>query len=246
MRIVCPPEEKRVSKSPKTGFWIVPLALAVVSFLAYAVFPYLTLDPRHSRIPPPPEHVAYYAVLVLHIACGAIAMATGTLLIWTGSSGRFIALHRILGRIYIFCGVLPASVMAVGLSAMSPFGPILITSNLTLTTLWLIATIAGYRMIRSGRVLEHRRWMLRSYVLTLSIITNRLWLPLAAMVLAPRLATTFHGDEALMWQIIPGISGWLGWVLPLMVAEWSIVDRVGPVSTAFSRQTTQAAIGLEA
>jgi hypothetical protein len=62
--------------------------------------------------------------------------------------------------------------------------------------------------------------MTRSVVLTLSIITNRVWAVVWVITLSPQLATTFGGNEASMIQAIAGLSGWLGWVLPLVVAEW--------------------------
>jgi hypothetical protein len=79
-------------------------------------------------------------------------------------------------------------------------------------------------MARQYRVAEHRRWMIRSVTLTLSIITNRIWAVMAFLVLSPQLATTFGGNEMLMVQTIAGLSGWLGWVLPLLVVEWWLVE----------------------
>jgi len=61
-------------------------------------------------------------------------------------------------------------------------------------------------------------------VLTLSIITNRMWAVVWVITLVPQLQTTFGGNEALMIQSIAGLSGWLGWVLPLLVAEWWLSD----------------------
>jgi hypothetical protein len=70
--------------------------------------------------------------------------------------------------------------------------------------------------------------MTRSFALTMSIITNRVWAVIFTIVLAPQLSTTFGGNEALMIQTIAGLSGWLGWVLPLLAAEWWLVERVQP------------------
>ena len=67
--------------------------------------------------------------------------------------------------------------------------------------------------------------MIRSVVLTLSIITNRIWAVVWVIVLVPQLQTTFGGNEALMVQAIAGLSGWLGWVLPLLVTEWCLDAR---------------------
>jgi len=45
------------------------------------------------------------------------------------------------------------------------------------------------------------------------------------LALVPQLQTTFGGNEALMIQSIAGLSGWLGWVLPLLVTEWWLDAR---------------------
>ena len=67
--------------------------------------------------------------------------------------------------------------------------------------------------------------MTRSVVLTMSVITNRIWAVIVSIILVPQLPTTFGGNEAWMVQTIAGLSGWLGWVVPLLVAEWWIVER---------------------
>ena len=45
----------------------------------------------------------------------------------------------------------------------------------------------GLRMARQRRLVEHRRWMIRSFALTMSIITNRVWAVIATIVLMPQL-----------------------------------------------------------
>ena len=51
------------------------------------------------------------------------------------------------------------------------------------------------------------------------------------LTLSPQLATTFGGNEALMVQTIAGLSGWLGWVLPLLITEWWLDARREPTRT---------------
>lgn len=67
--------------------------------------------------------------------------------------------------------------------------------------------------------------MLRSVVLTLSIITNRVWIVVWMALLMPRPSTTFGGNEGAMWQVIGGLTGWLGWLLPLAGIEWWLSVR---------------------
>jgi hypothetical protein len=202
-----------------------PLLVAVaVAFIAFALPPYLTLDVSRSRIAPPADFPAYYPLLVAHVVFASVAMATACLQLSTWLR-RHPAAHRAAGRIYIFGGVLPAGVAGLVIGAVSPFGPTIRVSNVLLAILWLTCTTVGFRMARQYRVAEHRRWMIRSVTLTLSIITNRVWAVVAYIVLSPQLSTTFGGNEVLMVHTIAGLSGWLGWVLPLLVVEWWLVER---------------------
>jgi hypothetical protein len=89
-----------------------------------------------------------------------------------------------------------------------------------LATLWLITTLTGWRMARRRRFAEHRRWMIRSFALTLSIMLNRVLGVALLLILSPQLNSTFHGDEELLTQTIAGIGTWLGWTLSLLTAEW--------------------------
>lgn len=54
--------------------WVAPLALLTVIFIAYAVPPYLSLDPAQARIQPMPSHSSYYPLLVTHILLGSAAL----------------------------------------------------------------------------------------------------------------------------------------------------------------------------
>jgi uncharacterized membrane protein YozB (DUF420 family) len=206
--------------------WPALLVLLTVIFIALALPPYLTFDASRSRIPPPADIPAYYPLLVMHIGFASIAMLAGSLQIWTGLQRRYLTAHRLIGRVYVFAGVLPAGIVGRAIGSISPFGPVLRASNIVLATLWLTCTVIGFRMGRRRRFEQHRRWMIRSFVLTLSIITNRVWAAIFASALAPQLFTTFGGNELLLVQTIAGLSGWLGWVLPLLVVEWWLLERV--------------------
>jgi len=200
------------------------LLLLVVAFIGFSLPPYLTLDPARSRIAPPPDLPAYYPLLVAHVLFASVAMLTACLQVWTRLREHRPRLHRRLGRVYVFAGVVPAGLAGLAIGAVSPFGPTLRASNVLLALLWLGCTLEGFRMGRRGRSAAHRRWMIRSFALTLSVITNRFWGAVLFLVLSPQLETTFGGNEALMVQAIAGLSGWLGWVLPLLAAEWWLVE----------------------
>lgn len=195
------------------------MLVLVVAFVAFSLPPYVTGDPARSRVPIGPDVAGYYPMLVAHVIFGSIAILTCCVQVWPWFRARFPEVHRRIGYTYVFAGVLPAGVLGLIIGAQSPFGPVLAASNVLLAIVWLVVTALGFRAGRAYRLTEHRRWMTRSVVLTLSIITNRVWAVIWVITLSPHLATTFGGNEQLMIQAIAGLSGWLGWVLPLVIAE---------------------------
>ena len=207
--------------------WIAPLVALSIAFVAFSLPPYLSLDRTRSRVPQPDDFAPHYPVLVAHVLFGSVALLTACLQVWPWFRGRYPVAHRIIGRLYVFGGVLPAGVMGFTIGAFSPFGPLARVSNVLLATLWLTFTAAGYWMARQRRYAEHRRWMVRSFALTASIITNRFWGVIAYLVLSPQLETTFGGNEKMLAWTIAGLSTWLGWVLTLLVAEWWLEPRAG-------------------
>ena len=195
--------------------------LLAVAFISYSLPPYLTLDPSRSRVAPPAGVPGYYPALVAHVVFGSIAMITACL--QSGlAAARPSRVHRRLGLLYIFGGVLPAGLLGLTMGAVSPFGPVIGASNVVLAIVWLTVTMTGFRAGRRHSWIEHRRWMTRSVVLTFSVITNRVWTVIWVIVFIPQLDTMFGGNERLMIQTIAGLSGWLGWVVPLVVTEWRL------------------------
>ncbi|MFI7422093.1 DUF2306 domain-containing protein [Nonomuraea sp. NPDC049684] len=200
--------------------WVAPLAVLAIAFVAFSLPPYLSLDPSRSRVPAPDFFPPHFAVLSLHVIFGSIAMISCCLQVWPWFRARHPRAHRMIGRVYVFGGCLPGGLLGLVVSLATPFGPVTRASGVVLALLWLGCTLAGWRMARQRRFVDHRRWMIRSFALTMSIITNRLWGAVFVITLSPQLDTTFHGDQALLAATVGALSAWLGWVLPLLFAEW--------------------------
>ncbi|MGH3735785.1 MAG: DUF2306 domain-containing protein [Micromonosporaceae bacterium] len=206
--------------------WVVPLLMVAALFLALAVPPYLTGDRALSRVPTHDELAWYYPVLVAHIVFGSIALVTGAFQVWPWFRGRFPVAHRWMGRAYFFAGVFPAGVGGLLIAPLSSTGLASQFANTTMAVLWLPISIAGYRMARQRRYVEHRRWMLRSYALTTAIVFNRLWGTMMLILFAPHLFDAPEtaggfidaGDHVAMTAI--GIANWLSWIVNLLVVEW--------------------------
>ncbi|MBN6150765.1 DUF2306 domain-containing protein [Xanthomonas sp. AmX2] len=72
---------------------------------------------------------------------------------------------------------------------------------------WLSTALVGLRAIRRGRVPSHWRWMIRSYLVTLALITFRLMMRIPGVM-----------ELASPTEVI-AILLWLRWTLPLLVCE---------------------------
>jgi hypothetical protein len=67
----------------------------------------------------------------------------------------------------------------------------------------------AYLSIRGGHVAAHRRWMIRSYGVTLAAVTLRIYLPLSQAAGIP-------------FGIAYPIISWLCWLPNLGLAEWRL------------------------
>jgi uncharacterized membrane protein YozB (DUF420 family) len=204
--------------------WIGPLMLVAAAFLAFSVPPYLTFDPSLSRLPPPAGNDIYYPLLVAHVLFGTVAMVTACFQIWPAFRARHRRGHRITGRIYVFAGVLPAGLLGFYIGWHTTAGPSVRVANLVGSALWLTVTIIGLRMARQRRYGDHRRWMSRSFALSMSIVLSRMINIAATIVLTPEIDTTFGGSRELMQYSALSIGVWLSPLLLLLLTEW-LLDR---------------------
>lgn len=191
--------------------------VVVAAFLAFSLPPYLTLDPAQSRVPS--TFGLHYPLLIAHVALATVAMVLALVQIGPGIRARWPRVHRRAGRVYV-AAALPAATSGLVIGVATPFGPILAVSNVLLASAWLWFTVNGYLAARRHRYVDHRRHMLRSATLVLSIISNRIWTPVLFVALQPLQGSIFGiDDERFIW-LVAGLGGWLGWTIPLLAVSW--------------------------
>ncbi len=209
------------------------LALIVLAFLAYSLPPYFS---GGTRVPA--TFALHYPLLLGHVMFASVAMVSAVAQIWPGLRRRRPDLHRRVGRVYV-CTAIPAAVCAMVIGAATPFGPILAVSNVLLASLWLWFTVNGYLAGRSRRFAAHRRHMVLSATLALSIITNRIWTPMLFIALHPLQDSVFGGNEEHFLWVIAGIGAWLGWTIPtFLVCRWLTRRPATPSSSVSQLQHT--------
>lgn len=197
-----------------------PLAVLTAAFLAFALPPYLGLDPAQARLPLPHDVPWFYPALVAHIAFGSVALVTATLQVWPWLRRHHPAVHRWSGRAYLALGVVPGGIAVLFVAPFSVSGgPTAHVANTMLGILWLVTAVAGYRAARARRFGEHREWMIRSVALTFSIVANRAWNVVCLALFAPEVFTGGSVDPHTLAQAV-GVSTWLSWVVNLLLAEY--------------------------
>jgi len=202
------------SDSPRPKWLAISLAVVVAAFLAFSLPPYFT---GGTRVPA--TFALHYPLLVGHVMFASAAMLTAAAQIWPGLRIRRPALHRRVGRVYV-CTAIPAAGCAMVIGAATPFGPFLAVSNVFLASLWLWFTINGYLAARQRRFTRHRRHMVLSATLALSIITNRIWTPVLFVSLHPLQDSVFDGNEEHYLWFAAGLGAWLGWTIPVLAVQW--------------------------
>jgi uncharacterized membrane protein YozB (DUF420 family) len=195
--------------------WVGLLALLVAAFLLLTWPNYLSLDHTRAAIPINPDlRRIQYPLLVLHIAFGSVAMITGSLQLWPWLRRRHRAVHRAVGRIYIFGGVGPAAVVAL---IIMPMGALTVLGMVG-TTLWaavgLGAALLGVAAVRRGEHDKHRRLIIYSFAAVMAPITGRLMF-LVLMAVIP-------GAENMVGSIGAFGGFWLGWMVNLAIAYWRL------------------------
>jgi len=186
--------------------WRAIVLLLIVEISIVSVLRYFT------SIEPPPEPIAANAYaqpfLMIHVAAGVIGLLVGPLQFVRRIRARWPRFHRATGLVYIFAGAIGAPtgfVLALGATA----GPIASVGFAIPALLWPVFTWLAWRAAVERRFDDHREWMLRSYAITATAITLRLYIP-ASFLLGLDFFPAYR------------VISWLAWITNLVLFEYYI------------------------
>ena len=180
-------------------------ALAALLSVAIALFSYRYLTESGMRSPDVLANAFARPFLVLHVLGAATALLVSPFQFVARFRGRRSGLHRLVGRVYV-AGCLLGATAGLPLALGTTAGPVAASGFGLLAIVWFWTTSLGWLRAMQGRIAEHRRWMLRSWALTMAAVTLRLYLPFP-----PLLGFDFiDGYRAIAW---------LCWVPNLLLVE---------------------------
>jgi hypothetical protein len=196
-------------------------AVAAIAYVVYKVPPYLTFDPRNSRIPP--EHPLHFAFLSGHVISGSIGLLTAVIQFLPWMRRKHPKVHRISGRIYIFAGALPAAALALAMYPVTP-GPGRV-AVLFAASLWATAAIFGWMAARQKRYAAHRRWMVYSFAIMWGYGVWVFVLGNLLVIMGVDIPTAVESAR------------WGGWTANLMIAHWWLERTAGRTIVGVSRRS---------
>ena len=148
----------------------------------------------------------WFIFLRIHIVLALVSLLTGPFGFVYKIREKKINLHRITGKVYIASIVLNF-VPSLYLAFYATGGLISTLGFIFLDISWVLTTWMAYKTIRKKKVQEHRKWMIRSYTLTLANI--QLYV----------LKTIFNNGLDINFEIAYPLSIWLSLLLSLLIAE---------------------------
>jgi len=176
-------------------------SLIAIAFFAFAALPYLVSSSYNDA-----QYAGRRGWLLVHIVGGTIALLSGPIQLWLGIADRRIDLHRKLGIVYL-AGVAIGASGAFWLAAHPSFGWVYGAGLGSMAIAQVVTTALAFAAIKRSLIDQHKEWMIRSYVVTFSFVTYRLF----GLAIGPlQLGTYAELNIALAWG---------SWALPLLFTE---------------------------
>jgi uncharacterized membrane protein len=191
----------------------------LVFFVVFFALTVVAVYDKDARVFDPASPIALHFApakwyLVVHAFFGVIAMAVAAFQFSNRLRARYLEVHRVLGYVYVTSVFLSAP-FAVVVALKIPKSFSLVAANCMQSFGWLVTTAIALYCVRTGNLVQHRRWMIRSYPFAMVFTatrTLRIVLPVA------RFGPT--GGEAILW-----ICSALAAFLPSIFLDWTAIFR---------------------
>lgn len=149
---------------------------------------------------------AYWWAFYTHIVSGPVSLVLGLILVSEPLHKRFPKLHRPLGKVQAAVVLLLLAPSGLWMAFYAQTGTIAGIGFALLAIATGMCVLAGWRSAVNRRFAEHRRWMMRCFLLLCSAVIVR--------VIGGLATVAAMGDS---W-IYP-LTAWGSWLVPLTVFE---------------------------
>jgi hypothetical protein len=201
----------------------------LVFFVVFFALTIVAVYDKDARVFDPASPIAQHFApakwyVIVHGFFAAIAMAVAAFQFSNRLRARYLWVHRMLGYVYVTCVFIGAP-LAVVVATKLANTPSRFAANCMNSVGWVVTTGIALYCIRNTNIVQHRRWMIRSYPWAMTFTFNRI-----LNVLLPYTSPGHGGFEAKLW-----ISSVLAAFLPTIFLEWRAI---------FPRKAVLRATGL--
>jgi uncharacterized membrane protein len=147
-------------------------------------------------------------LMFLHGIPGALALFLGVFQFSSRLRQRYLNVHRVMGRIYVGSAVISAPV-AIAVAFALPL-PTLFMASVIQATGWVVTTGTALYCARTGRIQQHREWMIRGYPFAAIFVVARVLVAIPAIARMGAL-----GIATVVWSLV-AIAG----LLPSFIIAW--------------------------
>lgn len=157
-----------------------------------------------------PEYLSFFYI---HVYSSILVLLTGFLAIIRVKFNK-IKIHQYAGKAYVFVILFLAAPTGIYMGFFANGGFFSKISFVILGIFWWFSTFKAYQLIRQKNYKAHQQWMWRSFALTLSAITLRLWKWIIVYF--------FHPSPMDVYEIV----AWLGWIPNILLIELLIRKKI--------------------
>lgn len=165
---------------------------------------------KQTEVEGRPEYLWFFYT---HVYTSIFVLLAGFLAILRKNFG-IANFHKNAGKIYIFLILFLAAPSGIYMGMFANGNFFAKLSFVILGSLWWFSTFKAFQLARNRKFKEHKKWMWRSFALTLSAITLRMWKVFIVYL--------FHPNPMDVYQII----AWLGWIPNILLIELLIRKKL--------------------
>ncbi|KIL39540.1 membrane protein [Gordoniibacillus kamchatkensis] len=203
---------------PKKSWWL--LLIVSLGVVIPFVAPYITLNPAKSRVPITSTAIQF-PLLIAHIVTACVALIAGFFQFIERIRIKTPGIHRYLGRIYVGSVMISGALALAVIFYIENFAKA--TSFLALALTWLFTSWKGYRSAVRKRFGEHRKWMIRSFGITLVAVSGRLLVPVLLLAYYTLNGFSLPGGREKMVEEVLNVNIWAGLLLNFIIIEWIVL-----------------------
>jgi uncharacterized membrane protein len=215
-------------KFANNSIWVLVVFLAI----AIGLYPLTFLEVNHNlgllsnKTPELLANTFWNVAFYTHISLGGFSLLIGWSLFLKKFRAKKLHLHRLIGKIYVVA-VLLSSITGLYIAYHATGGIFAKFGFAGMSISWFTCTYIAYKAIRNKKIQLHERWMIRSYSVTFTGVTFRLWMPF--LIIAFQLE---------FLEAYP-IDAWISWIANLFVAQLIIRNRFGKKKAAVIMETVK-------